>query len=207
MEDTWSKSGPEISTLLANIPPEPPPQTEQMRPALTWVGEKLKPDWMGRFIAGQIDYKPRPWLKARMPAFASRAELLAKGLCLEHGLPFSDPVEDPVDADVATIGRKLAGRVGGFSCNQCHAINQTPALVPFDSPSPNFMYVHERLRKEFYDHWVQSPQKYQPGTKMPTFADMHGKTAYKTILDGDARRQFDAIWEYLRAGREIAPAE
>jgi mono/diheme cytochrome c family protein len=162
---------------------------------------------MADFIGGKIDYKPRPWLVARMPAFASRATLIAQGLSLEHGWPLAEEAEPPIDADLAAIGKKLAGRAGGFSCNQCHAINKTPALVPFDSPAPNFMYVHERLRKDYYHRWVADPQKYQPGTKMPTFRDAHGQTAYKDILNGDAHDQFEAIWQYLRAGRDIVSPE
>ena len=45
------------------------------------------------------------------------------------------------------------------------------------------------------------------GTKMPTFADAEGKTAFKDILGGDATAQFEAIWQYLRAGRNIIAPE
>ena len=69
------------------------------------------------------------------------------------------------------------------------------------------MYVDERIRKDFYHRWVRNPQKYLPNTRMPTYADGEGKTAYKTILEGDARQQFEAIWQYLRAGRGIVPPE
>ena len=128
-------------------------------------------------------------------------------MTLEHGLPFSDPPEPPVDANLAAIGRTLAGRNGGLSCNQCHAINQSPAFVPFDSPSINFVYVHERVRKDYFLRWTRSPSRYLPGTKMPTYSDADGKTGMKNILDGDAHQQFEAIWQYLRAGRDIAPPE
>jgi hypothetical protein len=40
---------------------------------------------------------------------------------------------------------------------------------------------------------------------MPQFADSEGKTALKDILGGDARKQYDAIWNYLLNGPEIAP--
>ena len=69
------------------------------------------------------------------------------------------------------------------------------------------MYVHERMRKDYYHRWTRSPSKYQPGTRMPTFADTEGKTAFKDILEGDAHQQFEAIWQYLRAGREIVSPE
>ncbi len=205
--DRWSKLSPEITAIQKDLPPEKPPGTDQLRPVLTWVGEKLHPEWMGKFIGGKVEYKPRPWLVARMPSFPARAEAIAKGLCLEHGMTFTDPPEPPVDQGMVDIGRKLVGRAGGFSCNQCHAINQSPAFVPFDSPSPNFMHVTERLRKDFYQRWVHGPMKYQPGTKMPSFIDGEGKTAYKNILGGDANKQFEAIWQYLRAGKDIVPPE
>jgi hypothetical protein len=162
---------------------------------------------MANFIAGKVDFKPRPWLVARMPSFASRATMISQGLSLEHGWDTKEEPEPPVNADLAKIGRKLVGRNMGFSCNQCHAINQTPALVPFDSPAPNFMYVTERLRKDYYIRWVMNPQRYQPGTKMPTFADSHGQTPFKDVLGGDAHQQFDAVWQYFRAGKQIVPPE
>ena len=44
---------------------------DQRAPILTWAGEKLRPQWMAKFIAGQIPYKPRYYLRARCPASAS----------------------------------------------------------------------------------------------------------------------------------------
>ena len=75
------------------------------------------------------------------------------------------------------------------------------------TPAPNFSHTHDRMRKDFYHRWVRSPMKYQPGTRMPQYADMEGKTAYKDALGGDAEKQFEAIWQYLRAGKKIVPPE
>ena len=74
----------EADGLLADLPPEPMPKegfftAEQVRPPLTWAGEKLKPEWTAAFLAGQVKYKPRPWLRSRMPAFPARAGLLWHG--------------------------------------------------------------------------------------------------------------------------------
>src|SRR5207247_3642118 len=52
---------------------------DQSEPTLTWAGEKLKPEWTARLLAGKIDYRLRPWLRARMPAFPARAMMLAHG--------------------------------------------------------------------------------------------------------------------------------
>ena len=100
---------------------------------------------------------------------------------------------------------KLSGKAGGFSCNQCHAIGPAPALAAFEAPAPNFAHVKERLIKPFYDRWLRNPQRVQPGTRMPQFADGDGKTSLAETFDGDAGKQFDAIWEYLLAGDDIQP--
>jgi len=126
-QDVWSTIKPEVDAFLATLPPEPPKKAEselapdQNRPNLTYAGEKLKPEWSAKFIAGQVPYKPRPWIFARMPGFPARAELLAKGLAAQHGCTFTSPPPDKSDPELAAAGRKLAGRNGGFSCNQCHS--------------------------------------------------------------------------------------
>jgi hypothetical protein len=47
------------------------------------------------------------------------------------------------------------------------------------------------------------PGRVQPGTRMPQFAADDGTTPFTDALGGDARKQFDAIWQYLLTGREL----
>jgi hypothetical protein len=54
---------------------------------------------------------------------------------------------------------------------------------------------------------MRNPQRIQPGTRMPQFADPEGKTALRDVFDGDADKQFDALWQYILTGREINPPE
>jgi hypothetical protein len=63
------------------------------------------------------------------------------------------------------------------------------------------------MRADFYHRWVRNPARYEPGTRMPQYTDAQGKTPLKEFFDGDGQRQFRAIWEYIRAGEKIAPAE
>lgn len=179
---------------------------DQHPPMLTWAGEKLRPQWMSGFIAGRIPYKPRYYLRARMPAFAARAELLAAGLAEEQGysaaadpLPKSDPQQ-------AEIGRTLSGKTPnqGFSCVQCHAVADQPPFAAFEAPSINFKYVAERLRHDYYIRWVLNPQRIDPNTKMPRFSDDEGKTGLPAF-DNDAQKQFEAIWQYLLEGEGMKP--
>lgn len=172
-------------------------------PLLTWIGEKLRPEWSAAFMAGEIPYKPRPYLRARMPAFPARAELFARGFAAEHGYaPATEPYPAP-DESLAPHGQKLIGAVGGFSCVQCHAVGEQPALAPFEAPAINFMYVTDRLRKDYYHRWMWSPLRVDPATKMPQFNDIEGKTALRDTLDGDATLQYEAIWQFLLNGKDV----
>jgi mono/diheme cytochrome c family protein len=190
------------------LPGEMVPGTgDQSRPPLTWAGEKLYPEWMSTFIAGKLDYKPRVWMLARMPGFPARAQGIAQGLALEHGCPAATPDLAKADEELAKIGKQLVGRNGGFSCIQCHGVAKIAPISPFEAPSLNFKYAKERIRREYYDRWMRNPQRVIPNTKMPSFAKEDGKTALTDILEGDAAKQFDAIWNYLQAGREIEHPE
>ena len=192
--------------------PNPPPRpgellaADQRPPILTWAGEKLRPDWMAKFIAGKLAYKPRDYLRARMPSFGARAELLASGLAEEHGCPPVLPPNSKPDLDQSETGRRLCSKVAnaGFSCVQCHAVAGVPPFAAFEAPSIDLAYVSERLRHDYYTRWMRDPLRVDPNTKMPRFDDAQGKTAIPTY-GGDATRQFQAIWQYLLEGQNIKP--
>jgi len=209
-DSTWSNLDTEIGTIEQNLPPrpdtDPEPKGDQSRPPLTWTGEKLQPTWMSDFIAGKISYKPRQWLFARMPSFPSRAELLSQGLALMHGCPTTDETRPAVDDKLADIGKQLTSQTG-LGCVKCHAVADQAALAPFEAEAPNFAHVEARLRHEYFTHWMRNPQYYLPGTKMPNFADVNGQTPLKEVLNGDAAAEFEAIWNYLRAGEKIVPVQ
>jgi len=172
-------------------------------PPLTWAGEKLRPQWSAAFIAGEPQPKPRYWMIARMPGYAFHAQGLATGLSHQHGFGCADAPSKPVDTDAASMGATLLGAQGGFNCIQCHPVGLRPATAPFEAPSTNLATAVERLRPSFYARWMLAPARVTPGTKMPRFADDEGRTQISDALDGEAKDQFEAIWEHLRsqAGR------
>lgn len=185
---------------------------DQTRPTLTWVGEKLRPEWMGRFMAGEVAYKPRYWMRARMPAFdGTVAKQIAAGLALEHGMPArsvetAGVKEGKSDPGLGEIGRKLVGRDGGLACVTCHSVVETRAANPFEAPAPNLLHVPERLTHDYYMRWMRKPMRFTPGTKMPQFSE-EGRSALKEILGGDSDRQFEAIWQYVLRGEGMGAPE
>ena len=107
---------------------------------------KLKPEWSAAFIAGTLPYKPRPYLKARMPGFPARAEGLAVGLSLEHGYPAASP-PDPAPDPTHLPDAKALTKNTGLNCVSCHKVGDVAAVGVFEAPGLNFMHVKERLRK------------------------------------------------------------
>jgi mono/diheme cytochrome c family protein len=174
-------------------------------PHLETIGGKLKPEWMKSFLAGAVDKKPRPWMEARMPAFVSRAELLAHGLAMSHGYPVQTPTEPPIDNALAQIGRKLSGTDGGLSCVSCHSIATQEATQVFEQAGINFSYSGERLQKSYFFRWIRNPLRIEPTTKMPVYFDDEGKSPLTDVLEADAVKQIDSIWQYVRQGAQMQP--
>lgn len=174
-------------------------------PPFEILGEKLRPEWMGAFIAGEVAYKPRPWIEARMPAFPRYAAGLAAGLAEAHGLPPIAGAEPAVDQEAAGVGRKLVSANGGFFCVSCHAVGKTAAMQVFESNGVNLAYTGARLRKSYFQRWVRNPLRIDPITKMPAYFDSEGHSQLVDFYNGDAEKQIDAIWQYVRLGDQMPP--
>lgn len=176
-------------------------------PAFDILGGRLKPEWSKAFIAGEISYKPRPWLEARMPAFTIRAEALAQGLAMGHGYPPQTGPEPPIDMEAAKVGQKLVSMAGGLSCVLCHAVGDTAAAQVFNGEAAgiNFAYSGERLLRPFFEQWVTNPQLIDPSTKMPVYFDEEGKGLLADVYGGDGAKQRNAIWKYLQLGKKMPP--
>lgn len=178
-------------------------------PSLTWAGEKLKSEWTESFLSGELSWRPRPWLKSRMPHFPRHASGLAVGFAAEHGIPLAihspEPVNHPEpEQQLVTLGNQLTQKTA-LDCRQCHGVG--PALPSGDQNTKialgiNFVHIRERLHEDYYRRFVLDPPRFDIATKMPKLA-VDGKTTKITsILDGDASQQFDAIWQYIHSLEE-----
>ena len=176
-------------------------------PSLTFAGEKLREDWTIRLLSGKLTYRARPWLSARMPHFPGAAEELARGLATEHGFGATVPTESTETStpEQAEPGLRLIAKEGGLDCRQCHGLETITKRQPNDAQGISFRHVGDRLRRDYYDRWMVDPLRIDPRSKMPKFSKDGKRTAAREILEGDARRQFDAIWTYLRSVEVEAP--
>ena len=172
-------------------------------PNLTFAGEKLHADWMRRLFRGELPHKTRPWLTARMPAFPAYADELAAGLAAEHG--YGTEVGSIArlngNPEIVEIGRRLTLKDNGLDCRQCHAVaGQQPTGDDKTKIAPgiDFADTKQRLRADFYRRFVLDPPRFDVTIRMPKLA-IDGKTTQAVnVFDGDASRQFEALWQYIQ---------
>ncbi|HTG45841.1 MAG TPA: hypothetical protein VK633_15075, partial [Verrucomicrobiae bacterium] len=172
-------------------------------PTLSRLGGKLKPEWMKHFLEGGINYKPRPWLAARMPSFPAYASRLAAGLAALHGFSPHAGAAPVLEEGSAKMGARLVSAAAGFACVACHAVGNSSGGQVVESPGVNLAYSGERLQKAFFQRWVMSPALIDPTTKMPSYFDAQGKSQLLDFYEGDGGKQIEAIWDYLRLGSRM----
>ena len=192
--DTSSATWPEV------VAEEGSGKLPESVPQLTWVGEKLQGPWVAKLIKGEQHQKTRPWLTARMPGFPEYANQIAQAMANEHGVLFCEPVPNELDQRQIGLGHRLTLRDGGLDCRQCHGLGKE--LPRGDTATQialgiNFAMVRDRLRPEFAQRQLLDPPRYDIGSRMPRFAPDLRTTPFKQIEAGDARKQFEAIEQYL----------
>lgn len=168
---------------------------EQARPDLTYAGDKLHSAWMARFLAGP---RPavRPWLHGRMPAFPVFADYLAEGLSSRHGVAPGSARARKTEGGMVEAGGFLVSK-DGFGCTACHALEGVPPYAQFEVGANDLSLSYERLRYDHYLRWMWNPRRIDAASRMPVYVDMEGTTQWEDVLDGDGRRQFEAMFDYM----------
>ena len=99
----------------------------------------------------------------------------------------------------AAVGKKL---FDALQCMACHPTGPVQPGADVAQLAPNLQLARERLQPEWIVDWLLDPQKFQPGTRMPTFFPYNEQTGkydspMPDILGGDARMQAEALRDYL----------
>ena len=91
-----------------------------------------------------------------------------------------------------------------MKCALCHivegkALGKPLAEIPEeDLPrlAPNLSLAHQRLQRDWLvNKWLVEPLAQVPGTRMPQFE--YGTTIAPNVLDGDGRKQIEALVDYV----------
>jgi cytochrome c2 len=175
-------------------------------------GERTQPDWLFHFLKEPHTGEIRPWLKVRMPTFGltdGEANVLVRYFALEARaqFPYQSPRPAPSPEKLAA-GKQLFDKL---QCALCHIVEgralgkPLAEIPPEDLPrlAPDLKLAHKRLQREWLiKKWLPEPLSQVPGTRMPQFT--YGEVAPE-ILDGDERKQLEAIVDYiLSLGEEPA---
>lgn len=189
----WKPKEPEPTAEEEN--PEKAHKANRTPPDLTFIGEKLRETWTADLLAGELKDKPRPWMKARMPAFPNRSNPLAKGLSRSCGVE-RDVLARPLEGNVNEL-KKAGETLVNVLCITCHGVGERKPTAVFEGQGINLLQSRTRLREEHYLRWMLNPYRINPATIMPKFADEEGKTGLVDLLEGDGEKQFRAAWLYL----------
>ena len=193
--DAFTARAGEVADLL----PAPAPDAhviDQTRPDLTWAGEKLQPSFLLRQLGDPALARSRPWLHARMPTFPGHAEAIARGLVASHGLGFAD-APAVGDSESAKVGGDLISAERGFACVTCHGVGAEGPQQVFEVQGVNFARTAERLRPDYFLRWMRDPRRVDPATKMARYSSPEGKTGFITVFEGEADRQYEAIFAWI----------
>jgi mono/diheme cytochrome c family protein len=167
-------------------------------PGLNSVGAKLTTEWLDHIFAQGA--KDRPYMLTRMPKFGAanvgqlRQDFATTDASARKSVPTINVTADD-ERRIKAAGRRLVG-AQGFSCIKCHTFaDQKSSGIQ----ALSLTTMTKRLQHDWFYHYLQNPQAYRPGTRMPTaFPD--GQTTLPKILDGTVDAQIDAIWRYLSDG-------
>jgi putative heme-binding domain-containing protein len=164
-------------------------------PVLTGVGAKLKSKWMREvLVTGRTI---RPYMKTRMPQFGEEniGHLVELFRALDP-LPAPKFAESADPAQRRKEGLELVG-TRGLSCVSCHTYQYKPSDT---MPAVDLTEMAERLEKEWFYHYMLSPQRFSPNTVMPSFWP-RGQAVRKDLA-GTPEDQLEALWQYLLEGRQ-----
>jgi mono/diheme cytochrome c family protein len=194
---------PNLSAFFQGTTPEMGDEG-RLPPLLTGAGDKLTPEYLRQVIDSGTGQ--RPYMLTRMPGFGERpAQQLTEWFGQLDACCSGEPAvaEEPTPEEAMGMvagGRLLAGNQG-LGCVKCHTFNGQgpPGIRAID-----LLVMPDRLRYDWLARYLQDPQKYRPGTRMPTsFPD--GVSVVKEVADGDPTAQTRALWAYLSQGKEARP--
>jgi len=148
---------------------------------------------------------PPPRYTYRMPAYGHDAEAAVQALAEADGeLPDAPepPPRVPADQTLGSVHGPIMVGFQGYGCVSCHMWNgQTLAENDPGSIGPDLTKAFGRIRRDWFDRYLENPARAHPGTPMPSIFAKDKPATLTAVLDGDSAKQKDALWSYFALGR------
>ncbi|MCI0460619.1 MAG: hypothetical protein L0Z62_27000, partial [Gemmataceae bacterium] len=175
----------------------------QRTPKLTHVLAKYQRAYLRAAIRDGVKGVRGERYSYRMPAFGAHAEPIVQALAEGDGDLIAEAEPAPrriADPELPAQGPNLVGSAG-YSCVACHLWKGRHQSAPEPgSAGPELTTVTSRIRRDYFNRWLEDPSRVQPRTPMPRIFHKGQPALLATVLDGDSRRQKDALWAYFALG-------
>jgi cytochrome c2 len=138
-------------------------------PNLAAEGARVQGDWLFAYLHDPSRVKMRPWLTVRMPTFQFSDDEVNTVVSYFASRDAAYPL---TTAPVAAHPRELAvGQVvfDMFQCAKCHPSGPVAAGAATAELAPSLLLANDRLRHVWVPSWIEDPQRWVPGTRMPAF--------------------------------------
>jgi cbb3-type cytochrome oxidase cytochrome c subunit len=139
-------------------------------PNLAAEGARVQADWLWAYLHDPSRVKMRPWLTVRMPTFGFTDDqantVISYFTARENTHPFLSQPGTPDPRSLAVGGVVFSM----FQCAKCHPAGAEAAKATGVSAdlAPSLLLAHDRLRYSWVPDWIKDPQKWVPGTRMPS---------------------------------------
>lgn len=138
-------------------------------PNLASQGARVQPEWLFDYLHDPASETMRPWLTVRMPTFDFSDDEINTALTYfterDHREPFIS-AKPAAEAQDLAVGRVMFGMM---QCARCHPSGPVAAGATAAELAPSLLLAPERLRHDWIADWIMDPQRWVPGTRMPTF--------------------------------------
>ncbi len=177
----------------------------QRTPRLTSPVSRYRRDYLLASIRDGVSGARPSWYSYRMPAYGAEAEAIVRALAEGDGDLVDEPEPPgaaPADPTLPGLGPQLVG-FQGYSCVSCHIWKgKNVAEIEHGSVGPELTSVTSRLRRDWFDRWLEEPSRSHPGTPMPAIFKRGRPATVESILGGDSEKQKEALWAYFARGKE-----
>jgi len=182
----------------------------QRTPRLTGASAKYTRQHLISSIRDGVSGIRPAWYSYKMPRYGEQADRIVEALAANDGAPL---VEAPAakaeifEPTLSMSGATLAG-FEGYSCVSCHIWNgRELTSVDPGSVGPELTSLTGRIRRTWFDRWIENPARVHPGTPMPAFFQRGEPAPIRSVLNGEVSLQKEALWAYFSQGTNAAALE